>query len=336
MEASPFSSINVLSAYYPGLLEILTDIQADTWAERLTGQLDSIFNTPNHGDLARWLDVLAHIPVLPTAQKDAGLDAILVGSLSDIAIELQVYLETLLRQLHPWRKGPYNLFSIYIDSEWRSDWKWQRLERHISPLKYRTVLDVGCGNGYHCWRMLAAGAKAVVGIDPTLLSVMQFLAVKKLYGAAPIHVLPFAIEQIPPALHAFDTVFSMGVFYHRRSPIDHLYELKDVLKPEGELVLETLVIDGGLGDVLVPEGRYAQMRNVWFLPSCETLVSWLKRCGFYNVKVVDVSITTVQEQRSTDWMRFHSLQNFLDPDCPHLTVEGLPAPKRAVVIANSR
>ena len=56
----------------------------------------------------------------------------------------------------------------------------------------------------------------------------------------------------------------MGVLYHRRSPIDHLLELKGCLQTGGELVLETLVIDGGLGEVLVPENRYAKMRNVWF------------------------------------------------------------------------
>ena len=77
----------------------------------------------------------------------------------------------------------------------------------------------------------------------------------------------------------FDTVFSMGVLYHRRSPFHHLAELKNCLKPDGELVLETLVIDGKRGEVLVPERRYSKMHNVWFLPSCLTLESWLKRSG---------------------------------------------------------
>ena len=133
------------------------------------------------------------------------------------------------------------------------------------------MLDVGCGNGYHCWRMLGAGARAVIGIDPTLLSVMQFQAIQRLTGNANIFVLPLGIEDMPYGLKAFDTVFSMGVLYHRRSPIDHLLELRDSLRPGGELVLETLVIDGKLGDTLVPQQRYAKMRNVWFIPSCETL-----------------------------------------------------------------
>ena len=75
------------------------------------------------------------------------------------------------------------------------------------------------------------------------------------------------------------------------------------------------------------------MRNVWFIPSCLTLESWLLRCGFTQVRLVDVSRTTSQEQRSTDWMRFESLENFLDPGDSSLTAEGYPAPQRAVFVA---
>ena len=128
------------------------------------------------------------------------------------------------------------------------------------------VLDVGCGNGYHCWRMLGAGAKMVVGIDPMMLNVMQFQLIRKLYGEAPVYVLPMGIEDMPYGLKAFDTVFSMGVLYHRRSPIDHLMELRDCLKPGGELVLETLVIDGGLGQVLLPEDRTPECAMSGFCP----------------------------------------------------------------------
>ena len=175
----------------------------------------------------------------------------------------------------------------------------------------------------------------VVGIDPMLLNIMQFQLIRKLHGEAPIYVLPLGIEDMPYGLKAFDTVFSMGVLYHRRSPIDHLYELRDSLRSGGELILETLVIDGGLGEVLLPEDRYAMMRNVWFLPTCDTLVSWMARCGFKNIRVVDVTITTTAEQRSTEWMRFQSLKDFLNPEDSTLTYEGLPAPKRAIIIANS-
>ncbi|TAN49445.1 MAG: tRNA 5-methoxyuridine(34)/uridine 5-oxyacetic acid(34) synthase CmoB [Methylococcaceae bacterium] len=242
-------------------------------------------------------------------------------------------IEQALRQLHPWRKGPYCLHGIHIDTEWRSDWKWQRLAPHIAPLTGKLVLDVGCGNGYHCWRMLGAGARRVIGVDPTLLSVMQFQAIKHFAGDHPVDVLPLSFDAVPPDLNAFDSVFSMGVLYHLRSPIDHLLGLKGCLKAGGQLILETLIIDGGPGQILVPADRYAKMRNVWFIPSPPTLQGWLQRCGFRHVRLIDVTPTRTAEQRSTDWMRFHSLADFLDPGDPSRTAEGLPAPTRAIFLA---
>jgi tRNA (mo5U34)-methyltransferase len=182
--------------------------------------------------------------------------------------------------------------------------------------------------------MLGAGAERVIGIDPSPRFVIQFLMLKHFLGDIPVDVLPIGIEALPNNMRFFDTTFSMGVFYHRRSPMDHLRELKATLKPGGQLVLETLIIDGELGECLVPEGRYAMMRNVWFLPSAPTLLSWLKKTGFSNPKLIDTSTTTIEEQRSTAWMRFQSLADFLDPNDPSKTVEGYSAPLRATFIAD--
>ena len=127
----------------------------------------------------------------------------------------------------------------------------------------------------------------------------------------------------------------MGVLYHRKSPFDHLLELKETLKPGGQLILETLVIEGKVGEVLVPEGRYSKMGNVWFIPAPATLETWLKKTGFINITCIDISQTSTAEQRSTEWMRFQSLQDFLDPLDQNKTIEGYPAPKRAIFLANT-
>ena len=245
-------------------------------------------------------------------------------------------LQATLMGLHPWRKGPFNLFGMHLNTEWRSDWKWDRVLPHLDSLENRLVLDVGCGNGYHCWRMLGAGAQRVVGIDPSVKFVFQFQAIKNFAGRdLPVDVLPLGIEHMPERLAAFDTVFSMGILYHRHSPMTHLRELKELLRPGGQLVLETLVIEGPEGMVLVPEGRYAKMPNVWFLPSPDTLISWMRKNGFKNPRMVDINTTSIQEQRSTDWMTFESLEDFLDPEDHSKTIEGHPAPVRAVFLAEA-
>ncbi|MBD9398352.1 tRNA 5-methoxyuridine(34)/uridine 5-oxyacetic acid(34) synthase CmoB [Pseudomonas sp. PDM11] len=298
------------------------------WSADLPGQIDAKLAI-GHGDLQRWYAAVEALPTLNAEQIDLREDFHLGGPCDDAT---RAALDSALRGLIPWRKGPFHTFGVHVDTEWRSDWKWQRVAPHLD-LRGRRVLDVGCGNGYYMWRMLGAGARSVVGIDPNWLFLCQFLAMKNYLPDMPAWHLPLGIEELPAKLLGFDTVFSMGVLYHRRSPIDHLLELKDCLRKGGELVLETLVVEGDAQQVLVPEDRYAQMRNVWFLPSVPALELWLRRAGFLDVRCVDVSVTSVEEQRSTEWMRYQSLPEFLDPLDHRRTVEGLPAPRRAVMVA---
>ena len=301
------------------------------WLKSLPEQLVQSMSEKRYGDLKRWRDSLNLLPDLTPGTVN--LDRAYVGASGDIPATVRDDLEQALRGLHPWRKGPFSLFGVDIETEWRSDFKWDRLADAISPLQGRRVLDVGCGSGYHCWRIRGAGAEEVIGIDPTALFVLQFKAIQKYLNEPAVHVLPLTLEQLPPKLQAFDTVFSMGVLYHRRSPIDHLTDLRDTLAPGGELVLETLVVEGAEQTVFVPPGRYAKMGNVWFLPSPEALKLWLSKVGFEDIQLVDVSQTGLKEQRSTDWMTFHSLVNFLDPEDPTKTVEGHPSPRRAIMTA---
>jgi tRNA (mo5U34)-methyltransferase len=306
----------------------LAQTPAAAWLETLPAQVAAALDPSKHGDWNKWLFLLNQLPILPISEINLQTSAVIVeGSQHND-------LEEILKQLHPWRKGPFQIHNVHIDTEWRSDFKWARIEKHIS-LKDKIILDVGCGNGYYAWRMIGAGAKLVVGIDPTLINVVQFHAVKHFLGDFPLAVLPLGIEAVPPNLNAFDIVFSMGVFYHRRSPIDHLLELKGCLRNGGELVLETLIIEGEESRVLMPEQRYAKMRNVWFIPSVATLEIWLTRCGFQNVRCIDVSTVTLNEQRRTDWMWFESLDDFLHPDNADQTIEGYPRPRRAMFLATT-
>lgn len=301
------------------------------WLETLPAQIAGWQREALHGHFKNWERSVEHLPALTPETLDL-LHSVSVDN-SQLSERQRGGIEKLLRNLMPWRKGPYSLYGVNIDTEWRSDWKWDRVAPHISSLAGRTVLDVGCGSGYHMWRMIGAGAQLVVGIDPMQLFLCQFEAVRKLLGNDQrAHLLPLGIEQLPE-LKAFDTVFSMGVLYHRRSPLDHLMQLKNQLVSGGELVLETLVIEGDDQQVLVPGERYAQMRNVYFIPSTGALKNWLEKCGFVDVRIVDYSVTSTDEQRRTDWMTSESLAEFLDPEDSSKTVEGYPAPLRAVLVA---
>ncbi|WP_425338667.1 tRNA 5-methoxyuridine(34)/uridine 5-oxyacetic acid(34) synthase CmoB [Halomonas salinarum] len=317
------------------LYHAFIDQGLESWLARLPDQLARGLDRKRHGDLPAWEKAVAKLPAL-TDERRVALDQDTVSVEVALSEPQTRQCHNLLKKLAPWRKGPYALGGIHIDTEWRSDWKWQRVAPHLSPLAGRRVLDVGGGSGYHAWRMAGAGAAFVLVIDPSPRFFYQFQAVRHFVGDADegrTHFLPVGIEDVPERLEAFDSVFSMGVLYHRPSPLDHLHQLKDTLCPGGELVLETLVVEGNVTTVFMPGERYAAMPNVYFLPSSTALAHWLERCGFTDVRVVDEAETSLDEQRSTEWMCFQSLADFLDPEDPRRTIEGHPAPRRAVLIA---
>lgn len=313
---------------YQPFLDHLTHTRLKHWVAPLSAQLDELWSNLNDGNLPRLMSVIKDLPQLTVTDTD------LSATVSVRGHEHQPEaLVSSLNALKPWRKGPFSLFGVDIDSEWRCNLKWDRVAPHLGELTGQHVLDVGSGNGYYGWRMKAAGAATVAGIDPSWLSVVQHQAINH-YLNDPSHaVLPLTLESLTPNLDTFDTVFSMGVLYHRRSPLDHLFELRGALRPGGTLVLETIVIEGSEGESLVPIGRYARMNNVWFLPTAKTLARWLEKMGFDNIRIVDESRTTANEQRQTDWKPGQSLMDYLDPEDPNKTIEGHPAPVRAVLLA---
>lgn len=289
-------------------------------------------NKVSSKELTKWQKQLANLPTVGKVELKVS-NCVALTTQQPLLENEVLRTKAVLKNFMPWRKGPFDFFSIHIDTEWRSDWKWNRVLPHISSLENKKVLDVGCGSGYHLFRMHASGASQVIGIDPTALFFYQFHCFKQYLQGLNIHFLPIGIERMPPTGY-FDTVFSMGVLYHRPDPIKFLKELKAQLAPNGQLVLETLVVEGDENTVLVPKDRYAQMRNVWFIPSVSALTLWMERVGFNNIKCVDIDDTSIEEQRSTQWMENHSLIDFLDPLDNTKTIEGYPAPKRAVIVAS--
>ncbi|MBL6718288.1 MAG: tRNA 5-methoxyuridine(34)/uridine 5-oxyacetic acid(34) synthase CmoB [Pseudomonadales bacterium] len=303
------------------------------WIEALGPALVEALAPGRHGDRPRWEAALEQLPELPEVTADLTAPAPRLTCPRPLGLGEQAALEGGLTGLRPWRKGPFDFFGVTVDAEWRSDWKWHRLAPHLDFAGKR-VLDVGCGNGYYARRLRGAGAAAVVGVDPTLLFSCQNAAFDRYAPDPQWLLLPLPFEALPKA-QPFDLVMSMGVLYHRRDPLAHLSALAAQLAPGGQLVLETLVIPGDGQQVLVPPDRYARMRNVWFLPSVAALQRWLDRLGFES-HLASVAPTTSGEQRTTPWMPFESLREALAPEDESLTVEGLPAPRRALLVAERR
>lgn len=282
------------------------------------------------GNSPRWIKAFAELPEMPGCCLGFSEGKVCIQPPAEISPEIRNLLHSALMNLRPWRKGPFSFADIVVDTEWRSDMKWQRLLDAGVQLTDKKVLDIGCGNGYYMWRMLEQNPASVLGVDPSTLFFYQFHAVLNYIQAQRIAFYPGGIDELDGVTSYFDSVFAMGILYHRPSPVETLKQIAAVMQPGAELWLETLTIEGSGQYCLSPLPRYAKMRNVYFLPTDDCLENWLETSGFENNELISVDVTQNAEQRKTEWILSQSLEDFLEPGNPNQTVEGYPAPRRSL------
>jgi len=281
----------------------------------------------------KYLDILDNLPEITALKCELNQNWITVGSADELEPQVAEQLLHALFGLRPWRKGPFKIFGTEVDCEWVSYIKWNRLKNAITPLRGKRILDIGSSCGYYLYRMSNQQPKLLVGLEPYATFYFQFCLLQKLIKAPNCYTIPAKFEELPLMAGYFDTIFHMGVLYHLRSPLDSLIQIRRTLRRGGELVLETLIIPGDEHLALSPPERYAKMNNVYFLPTVPCLSSWLEKAGFTNIRCIDVARTTSAEQRKTAWIQTESLSDFLAPDDELYTVEGHPAPRRALMLA---
>ncbi|MDO9265574.1 MAG: tRNA 5-methoxyuridine(34)/uridine 5-oxyacetic acid(34) synthase CmoB [Sulfurimonas sp.] len=238
-------------------------------------------------------------------------------------------IEEVARLMMPWRKGPFKIFDIYIDSEWRSNVKYNLLRKHFN-LKDKRVADIGCNNGYYLFRMQEDKPKSLVGFDPSPLYKTQFDFINHFVKSSIVYEL-LGVEHLEFYEEKFDTIFCLGVLYHRSDPVGMLKSLYKGLDKEGEVILDTFYIDGDDEMCLCPESSYSKIPNIYFVPTIKALKNWCLRAGFDNFEVLETSKTESSEQRKTSWIDGQSLEDFLDENDSSKTVEGYPAPARVYV-----
>ncbi len=288
----------------------------------------------SHGNIQDWYEAINLLPKKNQLPANLKTSVINIPKLK-LNHQEKASANKCLLNLIPWRKGPFDIDGIFIDSEWKSNVKWDRIKKVLGSLEGKKILDVGCANGYYSLRMRGEGARLVIGIDPIPLNIFQFKAITHFMLPEPVYILPLRLSELRQNIRAFDVVFSMGVLYHQRSPFDHLRQLKNTLKTGGQLILETLILTDKHSYSKTPNDRYARMRNIWFIPTITELKIWLEKSGFHDISVLDINRTSTEEQRSTKWMPFESLKEGLNPKNPKKTIEGWPSPTRIIIMCKT-
>ena len=249
----------------------------------------------------------------------------------DLSDEHAMQIKETALLMKPWRKGPFELGELFIDSEWQSYMKYNLLEPHFN-LKDKIVGDIGCNNGYYLFRMLTHEPKKLIGFDPSAIYHSQFQFINHFVKSDIVYEL-LGVEHVEFYEHTFDVLFCLGVLYHRSDPVSMLKSLFKGLNKGGELILDTFMIDGEDEICLTPKERYSKIPNIYFVPTVSALKNWCLRAGFESVEVLEIMVTDTREQRKTEWIEGQSLEDFLDPNDSSKTVEGYPAPKRVYIKA---
>ena len=266
------------------------------------------------------------------SKPQPGGNATQILSLMPQGIETEVL--GLIETLHPWRKGPFQFGGVTVDSEWQSWMKWDRLKNHIPDLTNKVALDIGCNNGYYLFRLLEKNPKALVGMDPNDRFMLQFFFLRLLSGHQNMLYEPLGVDDLALFPKAFDLILCLGVIYHRQNPLGMLQTIRESLRSDGMAIIESITIPedyARMDTCLFVNNRYAQMRNVYFIPTPTVLADWMRKSGFSKVEIIDETETTIEEQRKTPFARFASLEDFLDPNDKTKTVEGYPMPRRTIV-----
>jgi len=268
-----------------------------------------------------------------TNHTDCAGDTVRIGQADELTEEQRLHLEQQLRCFMPWRKGPFSVFGIDIDAEWRSERKWNRLSEKLPDLRGKTVADIGCNNGYYMFRMVPHQPRLVLGFEPSVQHYYCFKSLNALAGFDNLDIDLLGGEHIGLFGETFDVIFLMGIIYHRISPLELLKDIHKALKPGGTLIIESQAIPGDEPVALFPEKTYAKAPGTYFVPTGTTCRNWLLRSGFNRAELFCSHPMSSAEQRRTDWMVFESYQDYISPDNPTRTVEGYPAPWRIFLSA---
>ena len=294
------------------------------WMEVLNQYNDNPYGAKRDKRIDDWYKIISSLPKLESTKIDLKRDVIIAGSWNR---KRRKKAKELLLELIPWRKGPFEIGNIFIDAEWRSNLKWERFLELDIDLVGKAILDVGSGNGYYGFRMLGQGAESVVCLEPNLSHLTQFIVLNKFIRSKQIRMIPERIEELTVTDECFDLIFSMGVLYHQREPEEHLKLICSHLREGGSIILETLIVPEEYGEVLIPEGNYANMPNVRFVHTKTGLKKLAKQANLNIAYISSSCKTTTEEQRTTSWMPFKSLSDGLNVE-KNFTIEELPRPER--------
>ncbi len=111
--------------------------------------------------------------------------------------------------------------------------EWHVFKALLPELKNKSVLDLGCGFGWHCRYAREQQASSVIGVD---ISKKMLQKAREKTDDPAISYIQMPIEEIDFSNGQFDVVLSSLAFHYIQSFSEICKRVYDSLKPEGSFV----------------------------------------------------------------------------------------------------
>ncbi len=185
-------------------------------------------------------------------------------------------------------------------------------------LKGKRVLDIGCRDGIFSFEAEKLGANEVIGIDNDPSAGANEFLVPFFRSKVKLVELNL-LDLTPQTFGKFDVVIFPGVLYHLRYPFWALKLIRDVLKDDGQLVLETAVF--------LDSGRHALL----FCPIGQESPYEPTSCTFYNTKgLTDTLYSLGLTVKRTEYLKSGG-KDKLVPEAKRLVKTALRMPTRPTI-----
>jgi 2-polyprenyl-3-methyl-5-hydroxy-6-metoxy-1,4-benzoquinol methylase len=129
----------------------------------------------------------------------------------------------------------YKEFDALRESDYCEPWEFSNRIHGYTSSAGKSVLDIGCGNGYVLAQYAKYGAR-VSGIDLTQTA-LRLTRARFDLGGLEVDLKQTDGDRIPYPDATFDIVCSMGVLHHIENPRPMIEEIRRVLKPGGTVII---------------------------------------------------------------------------------------------------
>lgn len=132
-----------------------------------------------------------------------------------------------------------NFFSHYAEMDrskfgLKASGEWHILKELLPEFEGKSVLDLGCGYGWHCLYASEQGAKKIIGVD--ISEKMLKVAREKAKEFSNITYLNQAIEDLHFQEQPFDVVISSLAFHYIKDFSSIVESISEWLKADGEFI----------------------------------------------------------------------------------------------------